>query len=637
MTISEALQILELKAPISGDDIERAFQDALAIWNPDHFEGKPDIRAKAEVRASRIHEAYSMLISLPESDHPFESKELSNSETPCSPSFLPPPSSQPVPNVSGSAFRGANSTSARAVIPSGKSRRPFPLLKTAVYAAALGLIGALVAINKEAIIQVVDRLAPKTRHAWRQIAALYDMQAQLELAKAYDEGIGVPKDATKAFKWYWEAAQQNSAEAQCYLGNAYSEGFGVPKDEVEAVKWWEMAAEQDHADAQFQLANAYHGGFGLSKNDVEAVKWYRLAAMQHHANAQYEFGYACLEGIGVPKDEVEAMKWYRKAAEQNNAEAQVELGSAYVQGIGVPKDAVEAVKWYRLAAAQDSAEAQYLLGSAFHGGIGVPKDDVEAVKWYRKAALQNHADAQLNFGYAYARGIGVPKDDVEAMKWCKKAAEQDNANAQFEFGKACEYGDGGITKSLEMATAWYKKAAAQGHLGAEKQLADITANAQSLATREKEVSIAELDAQKRLRVLEQQLAVTQEMIAETQRIALENAELKNQEPAMPFNPDLGDPALKSQVTKESLGRVFIPGKGWLAVGPNGPIDIGSRQVVSRVRTRSEVREREIAKSAERAGMSVDNYLQSLDQQKLNYQLMSLEGQIRALNNTIMDK
>jgi hypothetical protein len=143
--------------------------------------------------------------------------------------------------------------------------------------------------------------------------------------------------------------------------------------------------------------------------------------------------------------------------------------------------------------------------------------------------------------------------------------------------------------------------------------------------------------QERLRVLEQQLATTQEMLAEAQRIALENAELQSQEPAMASNPYLGEPSLKSQVTRESLGRVFIPGKGWLSVGPNGPIDLGARQQVARVRTRSEVRQRELADSAEKAGMSVDNYLRSLDQKKLNHQLMSLESEIRRLNYTIQDK
>jgi hypothetical protein len=33
----------------------------------------------------------------------------------------------------------------------------------------------------------------------------------------------------------------------------------------------------------------------------------------------------------------------------------------------------------------------------------------------------------------------------------------------------------------------------------------------------------------------------------------------------------GDPGLWKEVTRTSLGRVFIPGKGWLSVGTKGPI------------------------------------------------------------------
>ncbi len=38
----------------------------------------------------------------------------------------------------------------------------------------------------------------------------------------------------------------------------------------------------------------------------------------------------------------------------------------------------------------------------------------------------------------------------------------------------------------------------------------------------------------------------------------------------------GDPGLWNQVTREELGRAYIPGQGWLQVGPNGPIPKAGR-------------------------------------------------------------
>ncbi len=49
---------------------------------------------------------------------------------------------------------------------------------------------------------------------------------------------------------------------------------------------------------------------------------------------------------------------------------------------------------------------------------------------------------------------------------------------------------------------------------------------------------------------------------------------KRQPPAAAFRANRyrdGDPALWPGVTRQHLGRAYIPGQGWLKVGPNGPI------------------------------------------------------------------
>lgn len=66
--------------------------------------------------------------------------------------------------------------------------------------------------------------------------------AQMQLARAYEIGEGVPKDPRLAAQLYRRAAEQGNADAQYNLAIMYSEGDGVPKNEEEARKWFAAAA-----------------------------------------------------------------------------------------------------------------------------------------------------------------------------------------------------------------------------------------------------------------------------------------------------------------------------------------------------------------------------------------------------------
>ena len=81
--------------------------------------------------------------------------------------------------------------------------------------------------------------------------------AQLEVARCYQNGIGVAKNAENAVVWYKKAAEQGNAEAQCALGECYYQAFGVEKNEKEARKWYKEAANQGNATAQYMTGRLY--------------------------------------------------------------------------------------------------------------------------------------------------------------------------------------------------------------------------------------------------------------------------------------------------------------------------------------------------------------------------------------------
>lgn len=184
---------------------------------------------------------------------------------------------------------------------------------------------------------------------------------QFQIGSMYSAGIAVPRDASRATKWYRLAAEQGYPPAQYNLGAAYGNGSGVPKDHAEAAKWTRRAAEQGFPPAQVRLATSYLHGVGVTKDTTEGVKWLKLAAEQGFRDAQYELGIAYYNGIGVPQDHSEAIKWYRAAAEQDYAPAQYNLAAAYANGSGVPRDFAAAYMWSILAADRGIEDAKTSL------------------------------------------------------------------------------------------------------------------------------------------------------------------------------------------------------------------------------------------------------------------------------------
>ncbi len=69
------------------------------------------------------------------------------------------------------------------------------------------------------------------------------IDAQLELAIAYEHGEGINKDPKKAINWYCRAALKGSVDAQRNLAWMFLNARGVNKDEALAVRWFSAAAK----------------------------------------------------------------------------------------------------------------------------------------------------------------------------------------------------------------------------------------------------------------------------------------------------------------------------------------------------------------------------------------------------------
>ncbi|MFZ3227813.1 MAG: protein kinase [Xanthobacteraceae bacterium] len=231
-----------------------------------------------------------------------------------------------------------------------------------------------------------------------------------------------------------QAAARGDPAAENALGVKYAQGAdGLPRDDTQAVDWYRRAATQGYPGAETNLGDMYLSGRGgFDQNALEALSWYLKAADQNWPDAQYRLGYMYETGLGTGKDLQRAVSLYRSAADSGYPDAQNLLGFLYATGSdGLPHDDNQAVDWYRKAAEKGFAKAEKNLGDMYFFGHGVSEQDYGmAISWYKKAADQNFAEAQFRLGFIYEKGLGTPQSDQQATAFYKQAASNGSVDAQ---------------------------------------------------------------------------------------------------------------------------------------------------------------------------------------------------------------
>lgn len=294
-----------------------------------------------------------------------------------------------------------------------------------------------------------------------------DAHAQLELAKRFLTGIGVPVTPAIAFHWFRKAAEQGLPEAEDQLGLCYFDGKGTTKDLAAGIPWFRKAANQGYVDAEYNLGLLYQNGLGVKPDLNKAANWYQRAAAKGQVLSQNRLGLILYES---KKDYAGAAGWFQRAADKGNAAAQNSLGVLYLKGLGVKRNLNEALKWFQRAAQQGLAEGQYNCGALLFAAQRFN----EAAYWLLKAANQGYADAQYRIAELYQNGPQLPKNMGQAVFWYAKAANQGDGQAQLALGKIYSTGQG-VRVDRIAACKFFKLARLQGVPGAKQELAHCEA------------------------------------------------------------------------------------------------------------------------------------------------------------------
>ena len=143
-----------------------------------------------------------------------------------------------------------------------------------------------------------------------------DSQTQHDLGVMYFKGVGVQKNYSAAYRWFYMAANQGHARAQNNLAVMLSKGNGVRQNNQEAYIWFLKAAEQGLADSQFNLGLLLSHGKakGMPRHFILAYMWFEIAAQNgilEARNSQVRLAKQMQEKQ-IDEAKVQARKWLSK-------------------------------------------------------------------------------------------------------------------------------------------------------------------------------------------------------------------------------------------------------------------------------------------------------------------------------------
>jgi uncharacterized protein len=164
---------------------------------------------------------------------------------------------------------------------------------------------------------------------WKPLADKGNMQAQMELAHAFEHCNCVAKGDDLAVDYYYMAGKKGNLAAIRQIGYIFRY---KKRDKAEAAKYYKTAADLGDAESQIELGDLYQSGVGGAATLTQAPKYYLMAAAQGDKAGYSRLGYLYENAKLVPLDPVRAYAAYAVAgklffpmAKDNAAKAKAKL------------------------------------------------------------------------------------------------------------------------------------------------------------------------------------------------------------------------------------------------------------------------------------------------------------------------
>jgi hypothetical protein len=155
-----------------------------------------------------------------------------------------------------------------------------------------------------------SRLRPDQESQLLALANLGDTRSMLGLAYIRLNPEDSRFDPAEAVSFLERAVERGSPEAQMELAKLYEQGIGVDVDEARALELYQAAADQGFADAINDLGFLhYQGGLGLRPNPEKALEFFERAADLRHPEAQFNFAALIDDGLIPDKGPKDAAQY----------------------------------------------------------------------------------------------------------------------------------------------------------------------------------------------------------------------------------------------------------------------------------------------------------------------------------------
>jgi serine/threonine-protein kinase len=190
--------------------------------------------------------------------------------------------------------------------------------------------------------------------------------------------------------------------------------------------------------------------------------------------ARRNLGLLYAEAHGTPRDERQASVHLGLAAQdpaEPDTQAVVLMARRYETGLGVAVDRAKAAGLWEVAAVMGVREAFPIIATRYAEGDGRRRNDSAAVVWYRKAAESGEVTSMRKLAERYLHGRGTKRDENQSRFWYSKAAEGHEPEAEYQLAMMLLRGKGGYQRDEVTGLGWLERAAKDGHLEAQKELA----------------------------------------------------------------------------------------------------------------------------------------------------------------------
>ena len=226
----------------------------------------------------------------------------------------------------------------------------------------------------------------------RRAAAAGDVEAQLELARMLQLGVGAPQSTAQSMAWLRKSAEGGYAPAQAALGLAYTVGGKVPIDRVQGEYWLRQGVAQGDALAQTILALELIDGDSAAEEQALAIKWLKAAANEQHFVPAYNaLGEHLMRAAVDAQDRGEAFAWYQRSARERDLAGMRNLAHAYELGLGVAQSDKWALIWYERAGWSGDVPAMRRMVDVYvKGELGQQANAEDAAEWRGKLARKEN-------------------------------------------------------------------------------------------------------------------------------------------------------------------------------------------------------------------------------------------------------